>query len=119
LQGHTTDLFNPALAVIVQIETVSGRLLTAMELSYIRTYINHFHLNSGAIDGIMLPEKAMDFHQFMCWLQLFKIQLHVMNYSSSISNTIQSMDGEASYNLLQWPLSECLSMFILQRLLND
>jgi hypothetical protein len=29
------------------------------------------------------------------------------------------MDGEASYNLLQWPLSECLSMFILQRLLND
>jgi hypothetical protein len=88
---------HPALAVIVQIETVSGRLLTAMELSY----INHSHLDSGAIGGIMLPEKAMDCHQFMRWLQLFKIPLHVMNSSSSISNTIQSMDGEASYNLLQ------------------
>jgi hypothetical protein len=86
-----------------------------MELSYISTYINHSHLNSGAIGGIMLPEKAMDCHQFMCWLQLFKIQLHVMNYSSSISNTIPSKDEEASYNLLLWPLSECLSVFIIQR----
>jgi hypothetical protein len=50
---------HPALAVIVWMESVSGWLLTAMELSYIRTYINHFHLNSVAIGGNHVAEKAI------------------------------------------------------------